>query len=327
VAYNSCRNRHCPRCCGSQQAQWLVREAQNLLPVEYHHVVFTLPSEVNRIGLLNPVAVYEALLGAASEAIWVVAADPQHLGAEVGALLVLHTWGQTLSYHPHVHAVVTGGGLTPQGRWRACRPGFFLPVRVLSRVFRRLFLARMRAAFTDGKLIGLADGCAFEEWARALVAKDWVVFAKPPFGGPPVVLKYLARYTHRVAISSGRLVKLDGDRVTFTYKDYAGAAKSKELTLSAVEFVRRWAQHVLPRRFVKIRHYGLLANRHREEKLAACRRLLLGSGGGVVSWVPEPARVQRCPVCGCDVWVVVERFGCGEPDGPVCRSVARVDSS
>jgi hypothetical protein len=295
--------------------------------VEYHHVVFTLPAQVNRIGLANPVSVYEALLGAAAEAIRVVAADPQHLGAEVGVLLVLHTWGQTLSYHPHAHAVVTGGGLTPEGRWRVCRPGFFVPVRVLSRVFRGLFLARMRAAFADGKLLGFADGCAFDSWVRALVAKDWVVYAKAPFGGPGVVLKYLARYTHRVAISRARLVKLESGHVTFTYKDYADDSRTKELTLSAVEFVRRWVQHVLPRRFVKIRHYGLLANRHWEAKLAVCRRLLLVAGCGVVSWVPEPVRVERCPVCGCELWVVLERFGPGQPGGPMCRSVARVDSS
>jgi hypothetical protein len=295
--------------------------------VEYHHVVFTLPAEVNRIARINPVTVYEALLGAAAEAIRVVTADPKHLGAEVGSLLVLHTWGQTLSYHPHAHAVVTGGGLTPDGRWRSCRPGFFVPVRVLSRVFRGFFLARVRAAFEDGKVLGFADRCAFGSWVRALVAKDWVVYAKPPFGGPAVVLKYLARYTHRVAISRARLVKLESGRVTFTYKDYADDARTKELTLSAVEFVRRWVQHVLPRRFVKIRHYGLLANRHREAKLAVCRRLLLGAGCGVVSWAPEPARVERCPVCGCDRWVVVERFGPSEPGGPVCRAVAPVDSS
>jgi hypothetical protein len=295
--------------------------------VEYHHVVFTLPAPVHRIALANPVAVYEALLGAAAEAIRVVAADPKHLGAEVGTLLVLHTWGQTLSYHPHAHAVVTGGGLTPEGRWRSCRRGFFVPVRVLSRVFRSQFVARMRVAFADGKLLGFADGGAFGVWVQALVAKDWVVYAKPPFGGPAVVLKYLARYTHRVAISSGRLVKLESGRVTFTYKDYAEDSKTKELTLSAVEFVRRWVQHVLPPRFVKIRHYGLLANRDREAKLAACRRLLLASGCGVVSWVPEPARVEQCPVCGCDVWMVLERFGPGQASGLVCRSVTRVDSS
>jgi hypothetical protein len=327
IAYNSCRNRHCPKCCGSQQALWLAREAQNLLPVEYHHVVFTLPEEVNRIARANPVCVYEALLGAAAEALRVVAADPQHLGAEIGVLLVLHTWGQTLTYHPHAHAVVTGGGLTPAGRWRACRRGLFLPVRVLSRVFRGIFLARMRQAFADGKRLGLADGCALEDWVRALVAQDWVVYAKPPFGGPAVVLKYLARYTHRVAISNARLVKLDGDRVTFTYTDYAGAPKSKELTLSAAEFVRRWVQHVLPRGFVKVRHYGLLANRHRQPKLARCRVLLSASGCGAVSWTPEPARAVRCPVSGCDVWVVLARFGPGELRVSVCPARAPVDSS
>jgi hypothetical protein len=295
------------------------------LPVEYHHVVFTVPAQVRPVGLLNPVAVYEALLGAAAEAIRVVAADPKHLGAEVGLLLVLHTWGQTLSYHPHAHAVVTGGGLTPEGRWRGCRPGFFLPVRVLGRVFRRLFLERLRAAFDGGKLAGFADGGAFGSWVRALVARDWVVYAKPPFGGPAVVLKYLARYTHRVAISNSRLVALDGDRVTFTYKDYSDAAGPKRMTLSAAEFVRRWATHVLPRGFVKIRHYGLLANRHREAKLAVCRRLLVAARIGPV--VPEAAvRPDPCPVCGCDRWVVVERFGPGDPAAPVCRA-ARVDSS
>ena len=327
IAYNSCRNRHCPKCCAGQQARWLSREATNLLPVEYHHVVFTLPAQVHPVGLLNPVSVYEALSGAAAEAIRVVAADPKYLGAEVGLLLVLHTWGQTLSYHPHAHAVVTGGGLTPEGRWRSCRPGFFVPVRVLGRVFRGLFLARMRAAFACGKLAGFADRGAFELWAGALVTKDWVVYAKPPFGGPAVVLKYLARYTHRVAISNSRLVKLEGGRVTFGYKDYADASKSKTLTLSAGEFVRRWVQHVLPRGFVKIRHYGLLANRHREAKLAQCRRWLWASGYGRVSWIPEPAWVERCVVCGCDRWVVVERLGPLGADGPVCPAVTRVDSS
>jgi hypothetical protein len=327
VAYNSCRNRHCPKCCASQQAAWLDREARNLLPVEYHHVVFTLPAPVNRIGLLNPVGVYDALLGAAAEAIRAVAADPKHLGAEVGLLLVLHTWGQTLSYHPHAHGVVTGGGLTPEGRWRSCRPGFFLPVRVLSRVFRRLFLDRMRAAFTRGKLLGFADAGAFERWARGLCSTDWVVYAKPPFGGPAQVLKYLARYTHRVAICNSRLVDLDGDRVTFTYKDYADASKTKEMTLGAPEFLRRWAQHVLPRGFVKIRHYGLLANRHREQKLAVCRRLLVAAGVGPVACEPAARRPDPCPACGREQWRVVGRFGPAPAGEPGCRAVPRADTS
>jgi len=303
------------------------REAENLLPVEYHHVVFTLPAEVNRVGLLNPVAVYDALLTGAAETIRDVAADPKHLGAEVGLLLVLHTWGQALSYHPHVHGIATGGGLAPDGRWSSCRPGFFLPVRVLSRVFRGKFLTRMREAFARGKLAGFADARAFEGWAQGLRAKDWVVYAKPPFGGPAVVLKYLARYTHRVAIGNSRLVRFDGERVTFRYKDYADASKTKEMTLGAAEFVRRWATHVLPRGFVKVRHYGLVANRHRSAKVAACRRLLVAAGCGPVSWAVEPVRVQRCPVCGCDRWVMVERF---DPMGPGvvwCGSVAGVDSS
>ncbi len=327
VAYNSCRNRHCPKCCASQQAEWLDREARNLLPVEYHHVVFTLPAEVNRIGLLNPATVYDALLGAAAEAIKTVAADPKHLGAEVGLLLVLHTWGQTLSYHPHAHGVVTGGGLTPDGQWRSCRPGFFLPVRVLSRVFRGVFVARMRDAFARGVLVGFADPGAFEGWVRGLQAKDWVVYAKPPFGGPAVVLKYLARYTHRVAISNARLVNFDGDRVTFTYKDYADASKTKTMTLDAAEFLRRWVQHVLPSGFVKIRHYGLLANRHREDKLAACRRLLVASGLGPVACEPAVRRPDPCPACGCEQWCIVERFGSADPGVPGCRAVTRGDSS
>jgi hypothetical protein len=327
IAYNSCRNRHCPKCCATQRAVWLSREAENLLPVEYHHVVFTLPAEVNRVGLLDPVAVYDALMTGAAETIRDVAADPKHLGAEVGLLLVLHTWGQALSYHPHVHGIATGGGLTPDGRWSSCRPGFFLPVRVLSRVFREKFLTRMREAFARGKLAAFADARAFEGWVQGLRTKDWVVYAKPPFGGPAVVLKYLARYVHRVAIGNSRLVSWDGGRVTFTYKDYADASRTKEMTLCGAEFVRRWVTHVLPRGFVKVRHYGLLANRHRESKLTACRRLLVAVGCGPVSWAVEPARVERCPVCGCDRWVVVERFDPVGPGTVWCGAVAGLDSS
>jgi len=189
LAYNSCRNRHCPKCLASQQAAWLSRQVEHLLPVDYHHVVFTLPSEVNRLGLLNPTTVYKALLGAAAETIRDVAANPKHLGAQVGLLLVLHTWGQTLSYHPHVHGIATGGGLTPTGQWRSCRPGFFLPVRVLSRVFREKFLARLREAMARDELAGFDDATAFTSWCRDLESKEWVVYAKPPFGGPQQVLK------------------------------------------------------------------------------------------------------------------------------------------
>ena len=316
VAYNSCRNRHCPKCLAGQQARWLAREAESLLPVEYHHVVFTLPAEVHPVGLANPVAVYDALLGAAAGAVREVAGSPKHLGAEVGLRLVLHTWGQTLSYHPHAHGIATGGGLTPDGRWRACRPGFFLPVRVLSRVFRGAFLARLRAAFAGGRLAGFADRGAFEAWALPLSSKDWVVYSQPPFGGPEVVLKYLARYTHRVAIGNSRLAGFDGDRVTFTYKDYADAGRTKAMTLDGVEFLRRWAQHVLPRGFVKIRHYGLLANRDREANLATCRRALVAAGVPEPVPVPVPVPAARpvvCPGCGSGRWAVVGRFGPFEP--------------
>ena len=312
VAYNSCRNRHCPKCCGSRQADWLAREAGNLLPVEYHHVVFTLPAEVNPIGLLNPATVYDALLAAAAETVREVAAGPKHLGAEVGLLLVLHTWGQTLSYHPHAHGIATGGGLTADGRWRSCRPGFFLPVRVLGRVFRGKFLTRLREAFARGTLAGFADAGAFDGWASGVRAKDWVVYSKPPFGGPAQVLKYLARYTHRVAIGNSRLVRLEAGRVTFTYTDYADAAKPKGMTLDGVEFLRRWVQHVLPRGFVKVRHYGLLANRQRAVKLAACRRRLAWGGVVPACRVEPAARANPCPVCGIDAWVCGPRFAASE---------------
>jgi hypothetical protein len=326
IAYNSCRNRHCPKCLASQQAAWLSREAESLLPVEYHHVVFTLPAEVNPIGLQNPRIVYDALLSAAAETIREVAANPKHLGAQVGLLLVLHTWGQTLSYHPHVHGIATGGGLTPEGQWRSCRPGFFLPVRVLSRVFRGKFLARLRNAFAGGKLAGFPDTAAFQAWLGGLQSKEWVVYSKPPFGGPAQVLKYLARYTHRVAIGNSRLVNFEMDRVTFTYKDYSDAAKTKTMTLESVEFLRRWVQHVLPRGFVKIRHYGLLANRDREARLQLCRRLLLGvSSMSMLQVAEQEARPDPCPVCGMERWVKGERFG---PVSPMrCAGRMRTDSS
>jgi hypothetical protein len=281
-------------------------------------VVFTLPAEVNPVGLANPRIVYDALMAAAAQTIRAVAANPKHLGAQVGLLLVLHTWGQTLSYHPHVHGIVTGGGLSCDAggtidttpRWLSCRPGFFLPVRVLGRVFRGKFLARLDEAFARGKLTGFADLAAYRAWSARLRSKDWVVYSKPPFGGPEQVLKYLARYTHRVAIGNSRLVDLSDGKVSFTYKDYAEASRHKTMTLDGVEFLRRWVQHVLPRGFVKIRHYGLLANREREDKLAKCRCLLLVVGLWVIGRVaaPQPPP-DPCPECGVESWVVGERFG------------------
>jgi hypothetical protein len=323
IAYNSCRNRHCPKCQALSRARWLEREAELLLPVEYHHVVFTLPQEIAELALANREVLYDALFHAASATVRDVAANPKRLGAQVGMLMVLHTWGQNLHHHPHVHVVVTGGGLScnAQGvvdkepQWRSCRKGFFLPVRVLSRLFRGKYLELLRNAFDQGKLnfptrlSHLANAPAFVGWLTPLYRKDWVVYAKPPFGGPALVLKYLARYTHRVAISNHRLLSLENGRVTFRYKDYADDQRHKTMPLSAEEFLRRFLTHVLPRGFVKIRHYGLLANRHRGEKLNLCRRLLLPvNAAAELTLEPpgaqcagvdlKPATLPHCPQCG-----------------------------
>jgi hypothetical protein len=311
MAYNSCRNRHCPKCQALSRARWLERESAYLLPVEYHHVVFTLPAELGELALVNPAAIYDLLMQSASTTLREVAANPKRLGAQVGILMVLHTWGQNLHHHPHVHCVVTGGGLSCNARgevdatprWMSCRPGFFLPVRVLSRVYRGKFLAGLRTLHARGKLQMpplLQAATAFQSWLSPLYQKDWVVYAKPPFGGPEQVLKYLARYTHRVALSNHRLAKLEDGRVTFRYRDYADARKEKLLTLSAEEFLRRFVQHVLPKGFMKIRHYGLLSSRHREARLRQARRLLLprlalsgSSREGI-----KPAEPAHCPQCG-----------------------------
>jgi hypothetical protein len=278
IAYNSCRNRHCPECQAGASAQWLDEPAAELLPVEYFHVVVTLPDELGPLARQNLRVVYGTLLRASAETILQVAADPAHVGAEVGFLSVLHTWGQNPHLRPHVHCVVPGGGLTPGGdRLVACRPGLFLPVRVLSRLFRGKFRAQLEEAFQRGRLTcqgrleHLADAADFFGLTAALRQKDWVVYAKPPFGGPEQVLKYLARYTHRVAISNSRLLKVEDGQVHFTWKDYADGNADRAMALPAFEFIRRFLQHVLPSGFVRIRHYGLLANRHREEKLHFCR--------------------------------------------------------
>jgi hypothetical protein len=280
-AYNSCRNRHCPKCQGLARAQWLAERQAELLPVPYFHVVFTVPAQVAEIAFQNKAAVYAILFKAASEALRVAAADPRHLGAEIGVVAVLHTWGQNLHHHPHVHCVVPGGGLSVDGqRWVACRPGFFLPVRVLSRLFRRLFLEHLQGAFEAGQLrffsdlAGLADAGVFTAHLAELKRIEWVVFAKPPFGGPEQVLAYLGRYTHRVAIANSRLVGLDQGKVSFRWKDYRHHDKAKLMTLRADEFIRRFLLHTLPDGFHRIRHYGLFANGHRAAKLAQCRLLL-----------------------------------------------------
>jgi Putative transposase/Transposase zinc-binding domain len=307
VHYRSCGNRHCPGCGAGKRAAWLEREAALLLPVPYHHVVFTLPEALRELARRAPRLVYSLLFQAASATVQEVAADPKYLGAQVGLLLVLHTWGQNLHLHPHVHGLVTAGGLSCDAsgqleagpRWVSCRPGFFLPVRVLSRVYRGKFVAGLRAARARGAVPGWAEAAAWQHWLAGLYEHDWVVYAQPPAPGPAVVLKYLARYVSRVAVSASRLVRVADGQVTFTVKDYASGGGQKELTLSAVEFLRRWTGHVLPRGFVAARHYGVLANRGREEKLTRCRHLLWPLVYVAVGVEPAPsAEAPACPRCG-----------------------------
>jgi len=279
--YNSCRNRHCPKCQGAARAAWLEAREGEVLDVEYFHVVFTLPHELAPLALHNRRAVYGMLFRAASETLLTLGRDPKHLGAELGCLALLHTWGQNLHLHPHLHCVVPGGGLSFDGeRWVSCRDGFFLPVRVLSRLFRAKFTAQLQHAFDHdklefhGRLQDLRHPKAWEGWLETLRNKNWVVYAKPPFGGPIQVLKYLARYTHRVAIANRRLLSTDDGKVTFRWNDYANGDRQRIMTLDAVEFLHRFLLHVLPKGFMRVRYYGFLANRNRAEKLERIRSLL-----------------------------------------------------
>jgi len=283
IAYNSCRNRHCPKCQASAAKRWLEARQADLLPVPYYHVVFTLPAPISALAYTNKAVIYGLLFDLAAETLRTIAADPKHLGARIGATLVLHTWGSALTHHPHVHGIVPGGGLSPDGRrWVACKPGFFLSVRVLSRLFRRRFLEELEQAYRAGHLrffgefSALAEATAFAEWLAPLKACEWVVYAKRPFAGPETVLAYLSRYTHRVAISNQRLIALDERGVTFRWKDYRakGRTRHKTMTLDADEFMRRFLLHVLPNGFHRIRHYGLLNNARRRENLANVRELL-----------------------------------------------------
>jgi len=315
IAYNSCRNRHCPKCQWAAAAQWLAAREAELLPVPYYHVVFTLPAQIGAIAYHNKAKVYGLLFTAAAETLITIAADPKHLGARIGLTAVLHTWGQNLDHHPHVHCIVPGGGISPDGkRWVGCRSGFFLPVRVLSRLFRRLFLQGLVAAFKAGELQffsdlgGLKDPDAFAAYLAPLLKSEWVVFAKRPFAGPEQVLAYLARYTHRVAIANSRLISLSDGKVCFRWKDYReeGQTKSKAMTLTAGEFIRRFLLHVLPDGFNRIRHYGLFANGHRADKLALCRRLLNAPRGDFERANRDqthddavtPIEPPPCPCCG-----------------------------
>lgn len=322
IAYNSCRNRHCPKCQGPERARWLEAEQATLLPVPYFHVVFTLPSELVPLARANPRIVYGLLFRAASRTLLSFARSAKHLGGEPAITMVLHTWGQTLTEHPHVHCVVSGGGLSQDGaRWVAVRRrGFLFPVRAMSALFRGKLLASLRRLRLRGSLrfVGecaeLGDEQRWKAWLRELHGQPWVVYAKPPFGGPDRVLKYLSRYTHRVAISNRRILSIADGKVRFVYKDYAAGNATKQMTLSAAEFLRRFLLHVLPRGFMRIRHYGVLANCHREAKLARCRALLaVPSLGSHVSSpkaetidqerrAPKPAPI--CPSCGAEMRIL-----------------------
>ena len=317
VAYNSCRNRHCPKCQAAAAQRWLQARQADLLPVDYFHVVFTLPAPISDIAYYNKAVIYGLLFEVAAETLRTIAADPKHLGAQVGVTLVLHTWGSALTHHPHVHGIVPGGGLSLDGqRWVACRPGFFLPVRVLSRLFRRRFLEELTAAHRKGQLqffsehAGLADPAAFQCWLAPLRQCEWVVYAKKPFAGPSAVLAYLSRYTHRVAIANSRLLALDERGVTFRWKDYRdkGSTRHKTMTLSAQEFMRRFLLHVLPPGFHRIRHYGMLANTHRRDCIELARQCLNVVPAPQVSSSGDSVQLVRptfvCVHCGAAMHII-----------------------
>jgi predicted Zn-ribbon and HTH transcriptional regulator len=337
IAYNSCRNRHCPKCQGAAARAWLAEREAELLPVPYFHVVFTLPAAIADIAYQNKAVIYDLLFKASAETMLTIAADPKHLGARIGITSVLHTWGSALTHHPHVHMIVPGGGISPDGqRWVSCRPGFFLPVRVLSRLFRRLFLERLAAAHKQlqffGNHVPLANARVFATYLAPLRKAEWVVYSKRPFGGPEAVLAYLARYTHRVAISNSRLITLDDRGVTFRWKDYRikGRDRYKRMTLATDEFIRRFLIHVLPHGFHRIRHYGLLAKASCADNITRARELL-----AVPMCQAQPADAtddndpHPCPHCGGRM-SIIETFARGStprhrPTGPMI--VIRIDTS
>ncbi|RWB55447.1 IS91 family transposase [Mesorhizobium sp.] len=326
IAYNSCRNRHCPKCQGAAARTWLAEREADLLPVGYFHVVFTLPAEIADVAFQNKALVYDLLFRAASETMLTIAADPQHLGARIGITAVLHTWGSAMTHHPHIHMIVPGGGIALDGtRWVSSRPAFLLPVKVLGKLFRRLFLTRLltlhdaaRLAFF-GSMAHLAERRAFLRHLAPVRKKRWVVYAKPPFAGPEAVLAYLSRYTHRVAISNRRLIRFDETGVTFRYKDYRrpDADRQQVMTLATDEFIRRFLLHVLPRGFHRIRHYGLLAGGSRKTSLALARELLAAAPPVTNDPPAEPDDFRPpCPCCGGRM-IVIEVFErCRQPRGP-----------
>jgi hypothetical protein len=326
IAYNSCRNRHCPKCQGAAAREWLAAREADLLPVGYFHVVFTLPAEVADIAFHNKAVVYDLLFRAASQTMVTIAADPRHLGARIGITAVLHTWGSAMTHHPHIHMIVPGGGISPDSaHWVSSRASFLLPVRVLAKLFRRLFLAKLQELHAAGRLqffgdqAGLSDRRAFLRHLAPIRTKKWVVYAKPPFAGPEAVLAYLSRYTHRVAISNRRLIALDETGVTFRYKDYRrdGVDRQRTMTISPDEFIRRFLLHVLPNGFHRIRHYGLLASGRRKVNVALARALLA---------VPPPAEAEEpdpppqprspCPCCGGRMVIIEIVLGAAQARAP-----------
>ena len=345
IAYNSCRNRHCPKCQGAAAKQWLAEREAELLPVPYYHVVFTLPAPISDIAYQNKAAIYDILFKAAAETLTIIAADPKHLGARIGLTSVLHTWGSALTHHPHVHIIVPGGGISLDGtRWVSCRPGFFLPVRVLSRLFRRRFLNKLLAAHKVGQLqffgdhARLANARAFAAYLAPLRKVEWVVYSKRPFGGPQAVLAYLSRYTHRVAISNSRLISLNEHGVTFRWKDYRleGRDRFKKMTIATDEFIRRFLIHVLPTGFHRIRHYGLFASHKRAENISRARELLnvpapqYEASDAAGPEVDEPQALSHpCPCCGGRM-IIIETFerGCSPRYRPTAPLAAiRLDTS
>ncbi|MFA5183874.1 MAG: IS91 family transposase [Syntrophales bacterium] len=309
ISYNSCRNRHCPKCQTLRKERWIEARGEDLLPIQYFHVVFTIPSELNRLVSMNRKVMYDLLFQSVSETLVELANDQKHLGARIGAIGILHTWGQNLMDHPHIHCIVTGGGLSAdRGRWVPCRKGFFIPVRVMSALFRGKFLGLLKKCFSSddlvfpGSICHLKEPGAFESFRKHLYHKKWVVYCKPPFGGPKGVLQYLGRYTHRIAISNNRVLDNRDGNVSFLWRDYADDNRKKTMTLKADEFIRRFLLHILPERFVRIRHFGLLANRNRKDAIAACREFL-GTGQTVAkeSARQETWQDQLLRICGIDV--------------------------
>jgi Putative transposase/Transposase zinc-binding domain len=339
IAYNSCRNRHCPKCQGAAAKEWLAERQDELLPVPYFHVVFTLPAPIADIAYQNKAVIYDLLFKVSAETMLTIAADPKHLGAHIGMTSVLHTWGSALTHHPHVHMIVPGGGISLDGsRWISCRPGFLLPVRVLSRLFRRLFLKALTAAHAAGRLsffgahTSLSNMQSFAAFLAPLRNTDWVVYSKRPFGGPEAVLAYLSRYTHRAAIANSRLIAFDERGVFFKWKDYRieGRDRYKVMTLATDEFIRRFLIHVLPRGFHRIRHYGLFAKNSRADSIARARELLTAPNRN-----NEPADAAAnhnepaCPCCGGRM-IIIEVFARGatprhQPTAPI--TAVRIDTS